>query len=193
MRLFAALELSAEARAGISEAFARLRSLAPKARWVSAESMHLTLHFFGEIPDDLVDRFSPVFDDPSLQVPAMPVRFGPAGFFPGSGTPKVLWMGIAAGVEPMRAFWSQLTGKLEALRTGTGPLQTWTPDARGFSPHITVARAGTVPLSRQWAVEVKPPAEEFTVRRCVLFQSLLGAGGARYVPQKTIQFRGDDK
>jgi hypothetical protein len=35
---------------------------------------------------------------------------------------------------------------------------------------------------------VAVPAGEFLVTECVLFQSLLGAGGAQYVPLRTIQF-----
>lgn len=190
MRLFAALELPAEARAGISDAFSRLRALAPRAKWVSPESMHLTLHFFGEVADAEVGGFSSVFDDASLAVPVIRFQLGPAGFFPPGGPPKVLWVGITRGVEEMRAFCDRFTDKLQALRSGAGPLRQWSPDSRGFSPHITVARSGAAPLSREWAGEVKVPAAEYRVERCVLFQSILGPGGARYVPLKTVAFSG---
>ncbi len=190
MRLFAALELPEAARAGIADAFSRLRTLAPRVKWVSPESMHLTLHFFGEVAEAEVGAFSPVFEDAGLRVPAIRFQLGPAGFFPPGGAPKVLWVGIARGVEEMRAFWDRFTEKLQALRSGNGPLRQWSPDSRGFSPHITVARAGTAPLSREWAAQVTVPAAEHRVERCVLFQSILGPGGARYVPLKAIPFSG---
>jgi len=103
VRLFAALELPPEARSGIHEAFARARSLAPRAKWVAPETMHLTLHFFGEVADSLVSGFSAVFDDESLQVPPIRFRLGEVGFFPASGPPKVLWVGISEGVlDPLQ-------------------------------------------------------------------------------------------
>jgi len=191
VRLFSAFELPPGAHGGIADAFARVRALAPKVKWVSPESMHLTLHFFGEVADTGVGDFAAVFDDVSLRVPAIPIRLAEVGFFPGDGPPKVLWVGISGGVDRMRAFWTRFTEKLQALRAPGGPLGDWTPDSRGFSPHITVARAGAVPLSRQWAAEVRLPAGEFLVEHCVLFQSILGPGGARYVPLRTIQFSGE--
>jgi hypothetical protein len=55
-----------------------------------------------------------------------------------------------------------------------------------------VARASSAPLSAYWVQGVSVPAEEFLITECVLFQSLLGAGGARYFPLKTIPFEKGD-
>jgi 2'-5' RNA ligase len=189
MRVFAALAVPPAVSAGIMSAFARPRSLAPKVKWVAADNMHLTLHFFGDIPDAEVDGFSPVFADPALRRAPIRARLGKAGFFPPSGTPKVLWVGLQHGVEEMRSFLAVLTERLQPLRAG-GPLRQWSPDARGFSPHITVARPGAAPLSPRWAEEAEVPAEEFLVSECILFQSLLGSAGARYVPLQKITFNG---
>ena len=191
MRLFAAFELPSTARSGIADAFARVRALTPKVKWVSPENMHLTLHFFGEVADTGVSGLAAIFDDASLRVPAITIRLAGVGFFPGGGPPKVLWAGISQGVDRMRAFWTRLAQGLEAVRADGGPLRDWRPDPRGFSPHITVARAGAVPLSRQWAAEVRLPDGEFVVEHCVLFQSILGPGGARYVPLRTIHLGGE--
>ena len=190
MRVFAALELPPGVRDGIAAAFSKARSLAPRAKWVATEAMHLTLHFFGEIPEAEIGGFAPIFDDPALQGPPIRAELGVAGFFPGGGPPRVLWVGLARGVEETGAFWRRFTERLEALRGDGGPLRNWSPDSRGFSPHITVARAGAVPLSRHWADEAPLPSGEFLIERCVLFQSILGPGGPRYVPMKTIVFQG---
>jgi 2'-5' RNA ligase len=190
MRVFAALELPAGVRDGIAGAFSKARSLAPKAKWVATEAMHLTLHFFGEIREAEIGGFAPVFDDPALRGPAIRAELGAAGFFPGGGPPRVLWVGLAKGVEEIQAFWDRFTARLEVLRGDGGPLRNWSPDSRGFSPHITVARAGPVPLSRQWADEAAVPPGDFLIERCVLFQSVLGPAGAQYVPLKTISFQG---
>jgi RNA 2',3'-cyclic 3'-phosphodiesterase len=192
MRLFAALPLPAETSAALLAAFSPARALAPKVRWVAAEGMHLTLHFFGEIAEEAVQGFSGLFDDPELRRSAIVTQLGPVGFFPSSGSPRVLWIGLQKGIEEMRDFYEAFTGKLDALRGSGGPLHEWSPDRRGFAPHVTIARAGSTPLSTHWADVVNVPSQEFLVTGCVLFQSILGTGGARYVPLKTIAFqRGD--
>jgi RNA 2',3'-cyclic 3'-phosphodiesterase len=190
VRVFAAFELPQPVRSGIEKAFSRARSLAPKVKWVSPDAMHLTLHFFGEVAEAEIDGFSPLFEDPTLSLPSIRAQLGSVGFFPAGGPPRVLWVGLAKGVEEMRAFWSRFTEGVQKLREGSGPLREWSPDTRGFSPHITVARAGAAPLSRLWADEVELPPTEFVIEHCVLFQSILGPSGARYIPLKTLALAG---
>ena len=191
MRVFAALAIPPAVSAGIAAAFGSARTLAPKVKWVAPENMHLTLHFFGEIPDADVQRLAPVFADDGLRRSAIRARLGKAGFFPPAGTPRVMWVGIDQGLPEMRAFWSALTARLEPLRRAGGPLSGWSPDARGFSPHITVARPGAAALSGQWAEEAPMPTGEFLVSECVLLQSVLRASGPRYVPLHTLAFTGE--
>jgi len=188
VRLFAALELPAVVREGIAAAFSHTRTLAPGAKWVATAAMHLTLHFFGEVSEPSVPQLLPTFDNPSLQVPSIQAVLGKPGFFPGGGAPKVLWVGIAVGTEEMQRFWSRFTDALQGLRVDGGPLEGWSPDPRGFSPHITVARSGAVPLSRELADQVTVPPVEFQVEKCVLFQSILGPAGPKYIPLKIVQF-----
>jgi len=190
VRVFAAFPLPPAVAAGIGSAFSSARKLAPRVRWVSSEAMHLTLHFFGEIPEDGISSFAPVFDDPDLRIPAIRTSLGEPGFFPSAGSPRVLWVGLRTGVDAMNAFWRSFTERLEPLRKAGAPLSRWSPEARGFAPHVTVARAGSAPLSPQWAQGVSIPSGEFSITECVLFQSVLGEGGARYVPLKTIPFPG---
>lgn len=189
MRVFAALPLPPAIAAGIGGAFSSARKLAPRIRWVSPEVMHLTLHFFGEIPEEKISGFQPIFDDPELRTAAIRTRLGEPGFFPSAASPRVLWIGLLEGVEAMRAFWALFTEKLQALRQPDGPLAGWSPDGRGFAPHVTVARASSTPLSAHWVQGLSVPSGEFLITECVLFQSLLSAGGAQYVPLRTIPFQ----
>ncbi len=190
MRVFAAFALPADVSAGIRGAFSHARTLASKVRWVPDEGMHVTLHFFGEVPEDRIPGFSAVFEDPELQRPVIRARLGAVGFFPPSGSPRVLWVGLQEGAGEMNAFWKLFTEKLQQLRRADGPLGGWAPDGRGFFAHITVARSGSTPLDAQWARDVRVPPDEFMISGCVLFQSLLGSGGAKYVPLKTVHFTG---
>ena len=54
MRLFVALDLEEEIRRGVARFIEDLRELAPQARWVNVESLHVTLKFIGETSDSKV-------------------------------------------------------------------------------------------------------------------------------------------
>jgi len=150
--------------------------------------MHATLHFFGEIADAAVSALKGVFGDPVLRVPAIPARLGMAGQFPPAGSPRVLWVGFEKGGDEMGAFWRLFHSKIAPLARFGGAGAEWLPDARGFTPHITVARNNRDTLDERWREELDVPSEDFLMEQCVLFQSILGREGARYVPLARIAF-----
>lgn len=177
MRVFAALPLPSAVVSSLDSVLAPARRAFPGLRWVSAGGFHVTLHFFGEVSEAGVAALHRVFDDPDLQVPAIPARLGKIGQFPPRGNPRVLWVGLERGEPEMRAYWSLFEKKISPLG--------WTPDERGFSAHITVARAGKSAIAGGDTI-VEIPGTDFFVEECVLFQSILGRDGAQYVPLKKI-------
>jgi len=118
--------------------------------------------------------------DPALRRAPISTGLGGLGQFPPRGIPRVLWVALERGVEEMRAFW-------ERFEQAIAPLG-WTPDPRGFSPHVTVARPGSAALDGDWGSGVEMPALGFSIVECVLFQSVLGRAGAEYLPLKRIPF-----
>jgi 2'-5' RNA ligase len=177
LRVFAALPLPPAVVGSLDSALAPARRAYTGLRWVSAGGFHLTLHFFGEVTEPGVAALRQVFDDPDLRVPAIPARLGKIGQFPPRGKPRVLWVGLARGEPEMRAYWTLLEKRIAPLG--------WTADERGFSAHITVARAGKSAVAGG-DVMVEIPGTDFFVEECVLFQSILGRDGAQYVPLKKI-------
>ena len=180
MRVFSALPLPPAAIAGIESSFSSLRQLYPRLRWVGAQGLHVTLHFFGELPDASVAAVRRVLEDPALQRLPIPARLGKVGQFPARGSPRVIWVGLEKGQEEMEAYWRLFEEKIAPLG--------FAPDERGFTPHVTIARAGSVALESGWGAGTVIPSEDFFVRECVLFQSVLGRGAAEYVPLKRIAF-----
>jgi 2'-5' RNA ligase len=177
VRVFAALPLPSAVVGSLDSALAPARRAYQGLRWVSASGFHMTLHFFGEVSEEDVAALTQVLDDPDLRVPAIPARLGKIGQFPPRGNPRVLWVGLERGEEEMRAYGSLFEKKISPLG--------WTPDERGFSAHITVARAGKSPFAG-WNSSVEIPRTDFFMEECVLFQSILGRDGAQYVPLKKI-------
>jgi RNA 2',3'-cyclic 3'-phosphodiesterase len=181
VRVFSALPLPAPTIDHIVSSFSPTRQLYPRLRWVGAQGLHVTLHFFGEIPDASVETVKQALDHPSLRRPPIRARLGKVGRFPPGGSPRVIWVGIGQGEDEMRAYWKVFEERIAPLG--------YVADARGFNAHITVARAGSLALEDGWGSRINVPAEEFLVRECVLFQSILGRDGAVYVPLKRIAFQ----
>ncbi|HEY9595643.1 MAG TPA: hypothetical protein VHE79_14285, partial [Spirochaetia bacterium] len=97
---------------------------------------------------------------------------------------------LQRGGEELAAFARRYEETIAPLSTLGGPAQAWLPDARGFTPHITVARAGREPLGDRWRDGLVVDPLDFEVEECVLFESILGRGGAEYHPLAAIRFDG---
>jgi RNA 2',3'-cyclic 3'-phosphodiesterase len=185
VRVFSALPLPRIAIAGIDSSFSAMRQLYPRLRWVGAQGFHFTLHFFGEITEDSVEALRRVLDDPALRRPPIPARLGPVGQFPPRGSPRVIWVGVEKGAQEMSSYWRLFEEKIAPLG--------FPPDARGFTPHVTVARAGGLTLDNGWGAGIEAPVVDFLLEECVLFQSVLGKGGAEYIPLKRISFEKEER
>jgi RNA 2',3'-cyclic 3'-phosphodiesterase len=163
-RLFVAFDITDEAGAAIEEAIAPWIDLLPSARWAPRSNWHVTLKFLGSTWPRLVPRVEAAAAEVASVVPAF--ESGVAGFggFPSPTKARVLWAGLA---DPSGSA-SDLARRLDESLASDFP-----PEKRGFSAHLTVARADPpleVPevLRRHGAL-----GPRFVVDRIVLFQSHL--------------------
>src|SRR5215813_10003792 len=97
MRIFVGLDIVEEIRARISRFITEMRELAPDVRWVTPESLHLTLKFIGEKPDASVKQVEQLLA--SVSATTFNISFRGAGFFPTAKSARVFWIGIEAGPE----------------------------------------------------------------------------------------------
>lgn len=156
MRIFAGLDLDDEIRDRIARFIAEMSGLAPDVRWVTAESLHVTLKFIGEKPDPVVEQVQEHLT--AISEPGFDVAFQGCGFFPTANSARVFWIGIEAG--PALA---KLTAQIEHALAEIG-IPT---EARTFSPHLTVARAGSGAPSRN---NVDKPSQRFAALQRKLAQ-----------------------
>ena len=191
MRLFVALDIPDGVRRAIGEMIARLRDVAHGARWVRAEGVHVTLKFIGEMPAERVASIKQALRGARGAGVVAPVEanFRGAGFFPNERHPRVFWAGVEA--SPNLA---ELAREVDARLSSLGIAA----ETREFRPHLTLARFKSedgLPRLREEIKKLEPfdfgsmQASEFH-----LFQSLLGAGGAKYTKLATFPFgslRGD--
>lgn len=177
LRLFCAVELPAEARAGVVEHIARLRERLPLARagWERAEKLHLTLKFFGDVEQSRASALSAALALAAKRVEPFPLRLAGAGAFPPRGNPRVLWLGLNDETGSFARLHQAVEQECAAAQ--------FKREERPFHPHLTIARlrqpAGARALAEQHT-ELGFAALELTVNEIVLMQSELGTGGSRY-------------
>ena len=180
MRLFVAIQIPSEIRAGLAAFVSDLRALAPLAKWVRANNMHVTLKFLGETDSA---KFGQVQAGLAAirSAQAVTLKFRGLGFFPNEKRPRVLWAGIAHDEDdPLARLHAATTAVLAALGHE--------PEERAFTPHITLARArdprGDPALA---AVAAGPPEDHgpSTITSLLLYRS---DPGARYSVVATLPF-----
>jgi 2'-5' RNA ligase len=137
MRLFVAIDTGPDVAAAIGAIVAELKPraarLAPQSRltWASPERVHITLRFIGEVDDERARAITRVLE---RGVPLLPfnVDVGGLSAFPEQGQPRVLWVGLTAGLESVRRLEDLVSARLEQADVAR--------EARPFHPHITLAR-----------------------------------------------------
>jgi len=161
-------------RARLAEALERLRGEVAGVRWLSPETIHLTLRFLGSSTPESLDRLAPVVERAARACPPCDARVEGAGFFPHHGPPQVIWAGL---VLPPSVI--ELQAECERAAVAAG----FEPEGRPFRPHVTLGR---------WRERVRRPAapalELGTTRLgpVILFKSELRPQGAVHNPMRTF-------
>jgi 2'-5' RNA ligase len=186
MRLFLALDIDDPIRERITRFVDEVHNFSPDARWVKPESLHVTLKFIGEQPDDAVEKIKQAQTDVSAA--ATEIKFRGYGFFPTPKSARVFWIGMESGPQL-----AQLAAAIDERMANLGIKK----EDRAFSPHLTLARAAGGSGSPRWRKEDGPsrsfsflqeklsalPVPEFgtmTPREFFLYQSQLSQKGSKY-------------
>jgi len=184
MRIFVALDLEEEIRRRIVLYLQGLSGFAPEARWAAAESLHVTLKFIGEQPEEQIPALKEALA--SVQTTQISLAFRGYGFFPTARAPRVFWLGIEAN-EGLPNLATQVDIALAALAIPR--------EEHAFTPHLTLARSGSgAPRSRrkeksisrferlqkQLAAMPTPDFGTMTAREFFLYRSQLSPKGSQY-------------
>lgn len=185
MRLFVALDIDDEIRGRIARFVEGVRGFAPEARWVSAESLHVTLKFIGEQPEQALNAIQGALA--GVRAAAVDLNFRGCGFFPNTKSARVFWIGIQGG-KALAGLASSVDYALEAV----GIVR----EAHAYTPHLTLARGGGGSGAPRWRKSDRANSQfarlqerlasltaEFgrmTAREFFLYQSELSPKGSRY-------------
>jgi 2'-5' RNA ligase len=132
-RLFVSLDLPD----AFAELLIRLNPRVPGVRWLTANQIHLTLAFLGNVESEAEKK---------LRNNLQTIHFGSfflplqgLGTFPARGHPKILWVGVGRGHPHLFQLHKRVADA--ALAAGLEP------DLRPWHPHISLARCQNI--SRQ--------------------------------------------
>lgn len=181
MRLFVGLDIPDKIRAAVACYIEECRRVAPEAKWVKPESLHITLKFIGET--QTVDEIKDVL----AKVTAQPfeIKLRGTGFFT-PGSPRVFWVGIEAS-EAL----PELARRIDEATAAVGIPREEHP----FRPHLTLARVGSGRPQGTKRDRSRPKmynlrdkigqssATDFgtmTAQEFFLYQSQLSPAGAKY-------------
>lgn len=181
MRLFLAIELPDAVRKALSDLASRLKNDASLTgcSWVRAQNLHVTLKFFGEVPDtrvsEICEALKPLGGKPMM------LRTSRLELLPPRGPVRVIAAGLEGDLLPLEELHAEI--ETRCARIG------FPSEGRRFRPHITLARARRAlpPSIRQHlaAFATDPPAA-FNVDHIVLMESRLNPDAAHYIPLARI-------
>ena len=175
MRLFTAIHLNGEIREELIRLQRILNKRAPELRSVKAEQLHLTLKFLGEVEEAKLPAALAALKSCAAACPAFTATLEGRGCFPERGKIRVAWIGLAS---PSSAL-PRLSRSLEECFAVCG----FPEEARDFSPHITIARAGrrgAPPRVREAVSSLTPSPLSQEVSSLFLMQSMLQPAGPVY-------------
>ena len=129
-RLFVAIDLPDSMRQLLAGLDPHIRGV----HWTDATQMHLTLAFFGDVPEEI---------EPELRGKLVAIEFGAfflsvagVGTFATKGAPKIIWIGLSKAHPHLFQIYKRV--QEAALAVGIEP------DLRPWHPHITIARCRDV-------------------------------------------------
>lgn len=183
VRTFLAVPLPSALQQDIATLQRELSGAMPGIRWTRPDTVHLTLHFFGDTSADDLEKIRASMLSVKLREKAFQVDVLGLGAFPDCRRPRIAWLGLTPE-EPLRTL--QQTCQAELERSG------FTAESRRFSPHLTIGRfrEQALDMSFLFAAQAGRRVGCLPVGQLVLFESRLLPGGARHIPLFTVPLDG---
>ncbi|GAB4184845.1 MAG: RNA 2',3'-cyclic phosphodiesterase [Calditrichia bacterium] len=176
-RCFIAIDLPSQIKKAIDAYMLPLKQFREPIRFVKADSLHLTLKFLGEQPEDLVEQIGDKLMDIVTDFQQFSLTLRGKGAFPSVRHPKVLWLGIEAD-DTLFHLVKKIDQELSLLGI---PKET-----RPFKPHLTIGRVKgkLTPDFLRFFEHSSFREETMSVDSIILMKSILKSDGAEYKPLK---------
>ena len=183
MRLFVAVDVDDRTRARVGHIIDALRKeidvsdSAARVSWIAPGRLHLTLQFIGEVSEAVAAEIETRLRPPFGLHTKFEMRFDRIGTFPPEGRPRVVWLGIDRGADGLASLHQEVQRRLADV--------AFRREARGFSPHLTLARFKQGGTRADTDRVTRLPLElegGCTIDHVTLYQSRLSPRGPTYTP-----------
>jgi len=149
--------------------------------WVNPDIMHLTIRFFGEIPEEEIPEIVNSLTDAARRSAPVSLDIKGVGFFGRIREPKVIWFGIEHA-ETLMALERQVRKNLMAIG--------YHPEKEVFKPHLTIGRVKQ-PVNPEIFSKVMEQyknsmIQQVTLSELILYESILKPRGPQYVALKKM-------
>ena len=178
-RIFAAIDISDEARSIVTDYIESLREEFPQIRvgWERAEKLHLTLKFFGDVDEKQLTELTSAIEETSKQISDFKLQITKTGVFASKRNARILWLGLKDEAGSLQKINEILETECEK--------KGFSREKRNFKAHLTIARLRE-PQKSSELIRTHMASEftaiSFTVGEIIVFQSELQRNGSRYTP-----------
>ncbi len=177
LRTFIGVDLGKTIRERISALQETLARAGTEVKWVEAGNLHVTLLFLGEVDAREVPAVCRVVAEVTARHAPFPLSVETAGCFPNPRRPRVLWVGVGEGTQPLCALHDELEPPLMDLGC-------YRREDRQYTPHITLGRVKserpTDTLAAALARQAGWKGGEVSVRELLVLSSELTPKGPVY-------------
>jgi 2'-5' RNA ligase len=188
LRLFIAIDPPDATRRALTRTLREIKPELQGIRWVRPETLHLTLKFLGDTPEESIPELTAAARQAFRAIRPAKLSFCGLGVFPNRRRPSVLWAGIEGGKD-----W--LTNTVASLERALADIGI-PPEARSFRPHLTLGRIGrgthlpAAELSRVLETYASRSFGEGPITEATLFASTLTPQGAIHEQVAEFPFHG---
>ncbi len=178
MRAFLAVPVVGEGILGpLGALLSELRSIRG-LKTVPSDQLHFTLKFFEDLQEAKLSAAKAASAKAASASSSFSLHLSGLGTFPPRGPSRVVWVGCGSGSDSLVSLASAVEREFV--------LGGFAPEARPFSPHLTLARVKDPRAARDAANFVAAnsafDAGRIDISGLVLYQSVLGPSGAAHTP-----------
>jgi 2'-5' RNA ligase len=177
VRTFIGVETGPDIRKAAGDVQAALARSGAAVKWTEPANLHVTLLFLGDVDDRDLMSVCRIVSKAAEAEKAFPLSIAGIGAFPTPRRPKVIWGGIADGMESLVRLHA-------ALEQPLFDLGCYRREDRAYTPHLTLGRvdgeedgniiAAELPKYLTWA------GGETVVDEVLVYSSELRRSGPEY-------------
>ena len=176
MRAFIAVDLEKKIKENISRFLEKLDTGLRNVKWIKHQGMHITLKFLGEVCEAKIQKTGEIVGRITAEFQPFSLKIKGTGTFPhAKRNPRILWLGVESD--------QTLLSLQEKMETGLENLG-FLKEKRKYNPHLTLGRIRTnfklQPILDELERHREDMFGEMTVKKILLFQSILKPSGAEY-------------